>query len=119
MRMTRKDFLKASVGVAGAYVSLLVLSACGGSNNSTGSTDLCASGITSTISNNHGHVLKVTLSDIQLGADKLYHIRGTATHDHTVTLTAADFTTLTQGGTVHEVSSITLGHQHPISVVCG
>jgi hypothetical protein len=122
MRMTRKDFLKASVGAVSACAGLLALGACG-SSNSGGSTASCSNGINTDIGNNHPppgeHEMTVSLNDLKLGTDKLYHIQGHADHDHTVTLTEEDFQNLQSGGTIQEASSVTAEHQHLITVVCG
>jgi hypothetical protein len=40
------------------------------------------------------------MADIMAGAEKIYNARGTATHDHFVQVTSADFTALKSGGTV-------------------
>jgi hypothetical protein len=71
-----------------------------GQGGSGGSAAVCAGLITAGISNNHGHALEVPLADIDAGIDTTYDVSGTASHCHEVTLTAEDFTTLKNGGTV-------------------
>ena len=70
------------------------------------------------IGNNHGHRLVVPPSDIAAGATKSYAIQGTSGHDHTVTITAAQFAALGAGGTVVVTSSDTFGHSHDVTVSC-
>ena len=47
-----------------------------------------------------------------------YDITGTATHGHTVTLSAADFTTLMGGGSVTVNSTSDSAHTHAVTVRC-
>lgn len=71
-----------------------------------------------TIGANHGHVLTVTMADAAAGVDKTYDIMGTATHTHSVTITAAEFVMLAAGTTIMETSTTNVSHSHPIMVVC-
>jgi len=131
MSMTRKEFCG---GLAGATV-LLLIQGCGGGGGYSGTS--LGGGMTSTttttatscgaagsaISNNHGHMLAIARSDLDSLTDKVYSIMGTATHDHTVTLTAAMLAQLKIGLTVVVTSSVTtdavLGaHSHTVSVTC-
>lgn len=70
-----------------------------------------------TIGNNHGHVLVVSKAEVVAGVEKTYDIMGTATHTHSVTVTAAMFAQL-QGGTTQMTVSSTTTHSHPITIVC-
>ena len=56
-----------------------------------GAKDCLANGTNSSISANHGHVLNVSKTDVQNGAEKSYSIDGSASHDHTVVITANNF----------------------------
>ena len=118
MESTRREVLVLIVGgVVGA--------ACGGSNSGAPVTggNCLANGTHVTIGTNHGHVLAVSIADINAGVDKSYDIRGTADHTHTVTLTAADFASLKQNTGTNEESSTTPSaiygtHFHAIAVSC-
>ena len=73
------------------------------SSGDAGSTDggpaACPNGGTTTISANHGHVLVVSQADVLAGVDKTYSIKGNASHDHTVVVSAheeKDFAALLQ-----------------------
>jgi hypothetical protein len=66
---------------------------------------------------NHGHVLVVSKADVMAGVAKTYHIQGTSLHDHTVTITAAQFAMLAANTSISTTSS-TDGHSHPITVMC-
>lgn len=70
------------------------------------------------IGNNHGHRLAVPPADIAAKATKSYAIQGTSGHDHTVTITGAQFALLATGGTVVVTSSDTFGHTHEVTVSC-
>lgn len=142
--ITRKQFLRDAMGVAAAAFGLTVLATCGtdsapdpapGSGSETGSGSGSGSGTgtgsgsgsgsgsaacstSSTIGDNHGHVLVVTSADVAAGADKTYHIQGTSDHDHTVVLTAADFGALQAHNAIMTTSSFDADHDHSIMVAC-
>jgi hypothetical protein len=100
---SRKDFLKLSVALAGGAAVL----GCG-----SGDCD------SSTIADNHGHRLTIPDADIKAGAGKSYNIQGTAGHSHTVELSAAQMTQLSQGTSLTVTSSTTDLHSHAVTVVC-
>ncbi len=74
-------------------------------------------GCSETISVNHGHTLVVSDADVTAGVEKTYDIMGSSIHTHSVTITAADFTTL-QGGGMITVMSTATDHSHSITVSC-
>jgi len=115
------------------FVKLLVffgtgaaLAACGGSDSSTqdGNTnppppgDCAANGAKGGISLNHGHVLMVPKEDFSAGMDKTYNIQGSATHNHTIALTADQLAMILAGTHVSVTSSVTNDHAHQVSVFC-
>jgi hypothetical protein len=132
MSITRKQFLGS---IAGGTVTLLI-QACGGGGSSSGSSTATGGGMygnpmpTSAcgasgaeIAGNHGHVLSVPTADLSSTTAKSYSIMGTATHDHSLTLSAADLATLKTGGTVTVTSSVTDApgfgaHSHSVTVTC-
>ncbi|HJW11996.1 MAG TPA: hypothetical protein VJ598_09430, partial [Albitalea sp.] len=71
-----------------------------------------------TITGNHGHVLSVPKTDLDSTSDKVYSIMGSAAHDHTVTLTAAQLAQLKAGMSVTVTSTTTLSHNHDVTVSC-
>ena len=77
-----------------------------------------ANGTTSAIAGNHGHAITVTQADITAGVDKDYHIMGAATHDHVLTITAAQFAMLAQNTNISDTSTVTLAHDHIITISC-
>lgn len=74
---------------------------------------------TEAIVGNHGHVLEVSQADIDAAQDKTYDIQGGSAHTHSVTITAAQFTTLAGGGQVVVTSTNGGAHTHEVTIVCG
>jgi hypothetical protein len=109
------------------------IAACGGgsdmANGAAGGTGGAAApnclddGTVAEVLLNHGHVLTVSVADINAGVDKTYNIQGSADHPHFVTLTAADFAALKQNmqtreNTTTNVSATFGTHSHAIDVAC-
>jgi hypothetical protein len=67
------------------------------------------------VGSNHGHVLTVSLADVNAGVAKTYDLTGTAGHAHAVTLDAAVFSRLRAGEIVRLPSSRD-GHLHRLLV---
>ena len=80
--------------------------------------DCLANGTNSSISANHGHVLNVSKTDVQNGAEKSYSIDGSASHDHTVVITADNFDSLKTNLSIQVDSSTGGGHSHAVTVSC-
>jgi hypothetical protein len=133
--MTRKQFLRSALGLSAATLGLTVLSPCTGgrtpqppgpdggtSRNDAmpgGSASRCVSdGTTSTIGDNHGHVLVVSARDVAAGSEMTYHIQGTSDHDHTVVLSTDDFASLQQDRAITVTSSTDADHSHVVMVAC-
>ena len=131
MSITRKQFLGS---VTGGTVTLLI-QACGGggstaflalfgggTNGNPEPASTCGSS-GSEITGNHGHLLTVPTADLTSTTDLTYSIMGSATHDHSLTLSPADLAQLNSGGTVTVVSSVTDtpdfgSHSHGVTVTC-
>ena len=67
---------------------------------------------------NHSHELTVTAEEVAAAVEVTYDIEGGGTHNHTVTVSAADFTALAAGETVMIESSMGT-HLHAITLSCG
>jgi hypothetical protein len=119
MTMTRKQFLGAMVGAAGAAV----LAACGGDDGGGGGGDDAATrsctmnGTTVNIGANHDHVVTVPKEDVIAGTEQTYTLTGGG-HTHMITLTAAHFTMLQNNETVSVSSTSSGAHTHSVSVQC-
>jgi hypothetical protein len=109
--MTRRE-LFASLGG-------LVLAACGGDHVTPDAAASCNQrGTIAQITQNHGHVLMVTMDDVLAGVDKTYDIMGTSLHTHSVTITAAELAMLQTNQSITTVSSSSDAHTHGIVVLC-
>jgi hypothetical protein len=75
----------------------------------------CSMMLIGVISTNHGHSLQIPLADISAGFAKFYNVRGAATHDHFVLMTASDFSFLKAGGTIFKRSCNTGDHEYAIA----
>ena len=81
-------------------------------------TDCLANGTNANISSNHSHSLTVSMTDVQNAVDKTYAIQGSATHNHDVTISAANFTSLKNNTSIQVSSTSGDGHSHNITVSC-
>ena len=114
-QLTRQQFLRLAAG--GSVV--LLLQACGGGddNNGAGGTPGGNCNVNAaTISNNHGHAIVIAAVDLDSAVDISYNIQGTATHAHTVVLTAANLKSLKAGQSVSVTSSTDASHSHTVSM---
>lgn len=118
-QLTRKEFLALLARSAAVAAAIPALAACGGGGDDDGQgTPDAGPGCSDTISGNHGHVLTVTLAEVEAGNEKTYDIDGTAGHSHSVTLTAAHFEMLAAGDSVTVESTSSGTHSHDITVMC-
>jgi hypothetical protein len=136
MSITRKRFLRCA---AGGTVTVLIqacggggsdafLALFGGSTNGGNTNDnpepVSACGSSgSAITGNHGHLLTVPAADLTSTIALTYSIMGSATHDHSLTLSPDDLAQLNSGGSVTVVSSVTDAptfgsHSHGVTVTC-
>lgn len=116
--MDRRVFVieagKAFPVIAGA----LYLIGCGGS--STNPSTVADVQSTSTVVNSHTHSAKVPASDQLHPASTTYTSSTDAAHDHSVTLTASQLSTLASGGSVTVTSTsstVTGAHTHDFTFV--
>jgi hypothetical protein len=125
----RRQFFKRLMMMTFALVGAqTLLSACGGSGYSSGGGGTPSSGgscetngTTASVGSNHGHIAPtISAADVTSGTQQTYAVaQGTATHSHTVTVSAANFTTL-QGDTGVNIAtdSDSTGHTHTITIDC-
>ncbi len=86
--------------------------------NQNGQSNCTDNGTVSSIGSNHGHTLTVSVADVQSGAEKTYSIQGSSSHDHSVTLTAANFNSLQNNNSITVSSTNDDGHTHSVTVRC-
>ncbi len=129
--MNRKLFLNKTVTPLLAGIPFLSIMSCSGSDDDdddtnpdngagNGSTpgDCSANGTNSSITQNHGHTLTVSVGDVNAGTEKSYSIQGGASHDHSVIVTVDNFASLQKNESVTASSSTGDGHFHGINIVC-
>ena len=124
--MDRKTFIQKAAGAMLIAVPAYSLLGCsssddGGGNpipDPNGNADCLANGTAVSIGSNHGHSLTVSKADVQSGAAKSYSIQGTSGHNHSVSLTSANFTTLKSNANISVTSSNDDGHTHSVQVSC-
>lgn len=116
--MTRKEFLRSVLGIGAGVGAIAFVTGCG-DDGGTGvdAANVCTNP-TNNISGNHGHVLTIPLADVDGGMNKTYDIMGTATHTHTLTITAAQFTQIKNGQTLNLTTSSGGAHTHMVAVMC-
>ena len=120
MNTTRRQVLR-SVGIFGALFATRGLIACvaPSADERVGANgDALVTCGDVVIGRNHGHALVVSSEDVQAGVDKTYAIKGGASHNHDVTVRAADFSLLGRGGSVTVASTTVGGHSHSVTVTC-
>jgi len=132
-KINRTQFLRSALALAGVGIGAAGLVACSNDNGyggtpapgtgdaagSGGLTDACDTHPpTDTIAANHGHVLTVTAADAAAAVDKVYDIMGSASHTHSVTISAAMFALLETGTVITTTSTTSAGHSHGITVMC-
>jgi len=126
MKLSRKDFLLGTLGLVA--VGAVATSGCGpggnnppdgGNGNDGGDDPSCLdNGTSAAIEGNHGHTLSVSEEDVAAGVEKIYDIRGSSAHAHSVTVTAANFATLAGNNPVTVSSTSGAGHTHSVTVTC-
>lgn len=128
--MKRKEFINRTLGTLAVAIPAMTLIGCSGSDSGDGNPDpepnpdpnpganCLEDGTNASITANHGHSLTVSQQDVAAGVEKTYSIQGSATHDHSVTLTASDFTTLQGNTSISKLSTSGDGHTHNVMVSC-
>lgn len=127
--MERKTFIQKTVGLMLLGIPSYSLVSCSSSDDGSGNPDsdpdplpsqgnCLTNGTTSAIGGNHGHNLVVSIADVNAGVAKTYSIQGSSPHNHTLTISAADFSSLKTNQAISVTSSNDDGHTHPVSVSC-
>ena len=110
--ITRKLFLRQM----GGGCLTLVLAGCGGGGDGSANSRPASSCSNFLFSGNHGHALEIPIADLDSLTDKSYSTQGTATHDHSFTVTAANLARLKAGQTITiATTGVTLDHSHDVS----
>ena len=113
----RREFTVASVM---AMLSGVVITISGCGSSSTPSTPSnpapgSASDVTGTISANHGHSAVISSARLTAGNAVSLDITGTASHPHTVELSASEIVQIRGGTRVAKESTNNTGHSHTVT----
>ncbi len=107
----RREFSRAAL-LAMLSGVVITISDCGGGNDLTGATGGDKVGV---ISANHGHVAVVTEAQ-QTAANAIQlDIQGTASHPHSVSLTADEVRAIAAGTRTAKESTSNSGHTHTVT----
>jgi len=123
--MDRKTFIKKMTGALLIGIPVYSMLGCSSSDDSSNqpppnnnAKDCLANGTQSSIGANHGHTLQVSSSDVQTGTEKQYSIQGGSGHNHTIIVTAANFSTLRNNQQIQITSTSGGGHTHAVTISC-
>lgn len=125
--MKRKEFIQKTMGSMLVALPALSLVGCSSSDNGPATPDpdpdpagidCLANGTGVSIGTNHGHTLVVSKEDVDAGAEKTYSIQGSSGHDHMVTLSIANFTSLKSKTAISVTSTNDADHTHSVAVSC-
>lgn len=112
--ITRRVFSQAMTGSA----TLLLVHGCGGGGGSAAPSGTSCGASGTAISLNHGHALVIPLMDLDSMVAISYSSRGSADHDHTVTLEVAQLRQLKGGASVTVEASVQSAHTHVVTLAC-
>jgi len=117
-RPGRREFTLGALLAMLSGVSITI-SGCGGSSSpstpaTTPTTTQPPADKNGTISANHGHVAVIASAKLTAGNALVLDIQGTATHNHTVELSAAEVVQIRDGTRVAKESSAT-SHTHTVT----
>jgi hypothetical protein len=127
MALDRKEFLRTALSMVGLGFVASRIASCGGSDGPPSGTGTAGTGSSGgsacddpveNIAGNHGHVLTVSPADVAAGASRTYSIQGTSTHNHMVTISAANFAKLAAGEVISLTSTTGAAHEHGVTVSC-
>jgi len=117
--VSRRDFtLEAALAILATCVITISEDACGSSSSSTPTAPTAPPpDIAGVVAANHAQPHAVTITGAQIVADNalVLNIQGQATHNHTLSISAAELTQLKNRQAVTETSSTDSGHNHAVT----
>ena len=114
--MTRREFTVEAVMALLAGVTITVSGCGGGSSNSpTSPTPAASADVAGTVSANHGHTATITSMQVSTAGAVTLNIQGTATHPHTIALTADEVRQIGSRVQITKTSSSDAGHTHTVT----
>ena len=111
LRIGRREFSRSAV-IALLSGATITITDCGGGGSSPTPTPQDVAG---TVSANHGHRAVVTAVQITAANAVSLDIRGSATHPHSLELSAAEVEMIGNRQTVSKASSNNEGHGHTVT----
>jgi hypothetical protein len=118
LRIGRREFTREAV-IALLSAATITIVDCGGDSSSPSPspspTPPPTGDVAGAISGNHGHTAVVTAAQITAANAVTLDIRGTATHPHSVALSAAEVGMIGNQQTVSKTSSSDDGHSHAVT----
>jgi hypothetical protein len=122
LRIGRREFSRQAV-VAILSAATITIVDCGGSSSPAPSPSPPPGGgggggggdVAGAVSGNHGHVAVVTAAQITAANSVTLDITGTASHPHSLELSASEVGMIGQRQTVSKVSSNDSGHMHTVT----
>ena len=112
--LSRREFNRETV-MAILAAATITITGCGDDNNDATGPTTTGSNRVGVVSANHGHTAIVT--NVQLNGNQTVTIdmRAQATHNHTLTLTVAELTSIAANTRVVKDSSTDDGHKHTVT----
>ena len=112
--MRRRNFLIHSITIPAGALLVMLLEGCRSDDDSAG-----CGGAAGTVSNNHGHSVCLTDTQLTAGAEVTLTLSSGAGHTHAVSLTEEELTNLANGETVQKTSTSDAGHTHSVNFTRG
>ena len=116
--MTRKEFLRSVLGIGAGVGAVAFISSCGddGGGSAVDAANTCTNPVNQ-IEGNHGHMVTIPIADVNAGAAMTYTLTGGG-HDHSLAITANQFTQIKNGQTLNITSGTGNGHTHMVTIMC-
>lgn len=114
IRIGRREFTAAGIMALLSGVAVTVWG-CGSSSSPSSPSPTTSSDVTGTISANHGHSAVITAAQVTAGNAVTLNIQGTASHNHTVALSAAEISSIAARQQVSKTSSTDNAHNHTVT----
>jgi len=120
--MNRKAFIKKATGAMLIGIPFYSILSCSDSDTDPISNmrdpNCLLNGTSGSVSANHGHSINVPRADVELGVEKQYSIRGSANHNHVITVSTSDFASLRINQQISVTSTNDSGHIHSVTISC-
>ncbi len=120
--MDRKTFIRKLTGATLIGIPFYSILSCSDSDSDLVpdivDKNCLSNGTVSSVGSNHGHSITVSKADVDAGVEKQYSIQGSSTHNHMVTISESNFSSLKSNQQIQITSTLDGGHTHSVSVSC-